>query len=375
MRGLTEIWAAYSLFACVTLLLLPFSYRRQTLSHSSVEDIARILLLGSAFTFITVAAGLRSLSAGFDTPSYVRAYQALDGIESAQAVGEKTFGNSEILFWPVQAILKSAGVSPELWLVLIAVATFCAMVLSYRSLAKDSSLDGSIAVLVLCTYQTVMIGNAIRQMLALPFAVLACSAYSDKKIARAFGLLLFAIGMHWSALIFALCPVFMLRWSNSRMKVLSFLALTFVLSGVATGPLFIGLFSFIDPVQSKIDLYTSSESHISAVYLTTNFWICITTAVAFVWNLHLFERSPALRATFLLSLAIVVFGIPITDIAERYMAQLLYFVPLISALVMANITQKVGDKHKICMSALTLVFITMGAFVLMQPSTRTTLGF
>ncbi|NWO08671.1 MAG: hypothetical protein HLX50_24090, partial [Alteromonadaceae bacterium] len=119
-----------------------------------------VLLVLPAFFFGLYLAGLRPLDAGFDTANYLKAWEALDGFWSARGTGASHYGNTELLWWPLQSLFRGF-VSAQGWLVLNYILVFVAVFCAYRALCRYYSVNPLIFPLVFLTYYLVYSGNAI----------------------------------------------------------------------------------------------------------------------------------------------------------------------------------------------------------------------
>lgn len=324
------------------------------------------------YGFILVA--MRPLDAGNDTVGYISTYNQLDGIASSWRIGALNYGNTEILWWPLQSVLRNV-LSPRAWLIANYFFVFVLTALFYRTAARPSGIRSGIFALAFLTFFLVYTGNIMRQALAAPIGALGFFLFFERRIVIAGSLVALAIGLHWSSIVFLAAPLFALRLFNKDgiylcLPVLALAAS--VLSSSVIGHI-VGLLG-IPGITEKFTLYFQQghQSHIEAIWKTANFWICTASSTAFL----LMDRpsrseSQALHKFTLLLLSLVLFGINSADFSERYMPYLLLIVPLQAALV----AMRLRASQTIRNFAYIGFFLLIGALVLLAKSSQHTLGY
>lgn len=324
-----------------------------------------------ACAFLAVVAGARGRTAGFDTAAYVATYESLQSLETAWATGAVVFGNTELLFWPLQYLFQSAGVGAELWVCIIVLLSFGLVTVCYRELSSQLGVPWVVVVFLLLSYFLVYLGNAMRQMLAFPLGVLAVVQFYRGKYLRTLVLLVIGVGLHWSTMIFALAPLSSLVTSRWRFLCLTLFCLAVGLLDIS--PVLQAL-PLISQVESKVEYYMVSESHISAVYKTANFWLCAAAQLILIVRFEDVRRSQAFLACAVLFFSLMLLGLRLPDFSERFMAQMLFLFPLALALFLRPRGASSPVGRSLIGLSIAVFFVALGAAVLAQPSTKVTLN-
>lgn len=169
-----------------------------------------LLLVLPIFIYGFVQVAMRPLDAGNDTIGYISTYVQLDDISSSWQVGALIYGNTEILWWPLQSVLRHF-LSPRAWLIANYVLVFVLAALLYRRAAKPSGIHSGIFALAFLTFFLVYTGNIMRQALAAPIGALGLFLFFERRFVRASILIAISIGLHWSSIILLAAPLFALR--------------------------------------------------------------------------------------------------------------------------------------------------------------------
>ena len=172
-----------------------------------------LLLIIPIFFYGLILVAMRPLDAGNDTVGYISTYSQLDGIAGSWLIGALNYGNTEILWWPMQSVLRNI-LSPRAWLIANYIFVFVLTALYYRTAARPSGMRSEIFALVFLTFFLVYTGNIMRQALAAPIGALGFFLFFERRFFRAGSLIALAIGLHWSSIIFLTAPLFALRLFN-----------------------------------------------------------------------------------------------------------------------------------------------------------------
>lgn len=318
--------------------------------------------------------GLRPLDAGSDTPNYVKAYLELDGFFTARAVGMNNYGNTELLWWPLQSLVR-IFLEPQGWLVFNYLITFFSVYFSYKVLCKKTKINTLFFIFVFLTYYSVYTGNTIRQSLALPFGLMAFCFLFDKSIFISAVLVVFSIGLHWSSLFFLLSPIMFFSFFKKKYFCLIVPIVCLLFSVFIDDVMRIAINVIpVSELRVKYDLYFAGgrESHIDVVWKTFNFWLCVVVSFLFliVCNPERY-RERVLYSYVLLFLSLILFGVHIPDFSERFFPAILLVMPLMLALLMRRLKLPAS----VAGFSYLLFFILMGVLVFLNPSAQETLGY
>lgn len=331
------------------------------------------LLVVPVFIMGAVLIGFRPFDAGYDTPHYVEAWLELDGFWSARKVGSEIYGNTELLWWPVQSLFRGFLGTRD-WLLLNYILVFLSVYWGYRELCSRYSINPLIFALVFLTYFFVYSGNAIRQALALPFGLLAFCWWFDCRYARAALALVLSVGLHWSSLFFVLAPVLSLPVFR-RQSVLLLVPLGALLGALVAGDVARVVVYALDMPEliEKYKLYFEGgrESHIGTVWHQFNFWLCLGVSGAFLIICKPSAyRSLVLHRYVVLFLSLMLFGVSVADVSERFFPALLLVTPLMVMLII----QRFQMPAPIAQGALLLGFFVLWLLVCSTESAQATLG-
>lgn len=333
-----------------------------------------LLLALPIFLYGFILVAMRPLDAGNDTIGYISTYNQLDDIAGAWRVGALVYGNTEILWWPLQSVLRHF-LSPRAWLIANYIFVFVLAALLYGKAARPSGVHSGIFALAFLTFFLVYTGNIMRQALATPIGALGLLLFFERRFLRASLLIAVAIGLHWSSIIFLAAPIFALRMFDRNGIYLGLPILALAASTLSSSIIghIVDLLA-VPGISDKFTLYflLGRQSHIEAIWKTANFWICIVSSAAFL----LIDRpsrsaSRALHKFTLLLLSLVLFGINSADFSERYMPYLLLILPLQAALV----AMRLGVPQAVKNFAFIGLFLLIGTLVLLAKSSQHTLGY
>lgn len=324
------------------------------------------------FCWFIYVAGMRPFDAGGDTARYIEAYSEISSFIGAREVGGAIYGNTEILWWPVQYVYKFFEVSERLWLVINCIWIFVLTYFSYRKLCW-----GGFALIfsfVFLTYFSVYAGNAMRQALAFPIGLLSVCFLYERRYLLYFLLCFISVGLHWSSLAFVAFLFFKVL-PNNRFTYLVLPIFSFMCSWALEPSLRL----FVDIVglpelRVKLDLYfdRGRESHVGAVWETFNFWICLLGSFAYLVLFRSGRGSSRALASYVSGfLSIILFGVFNPDFSERYFPAVLLVYPLLMASILARF--KIGSDLRL--SLFMLFFLVLGISVFISQSARDTLGY
>lgn len=351
-----------------------------TLTHNNKDILVPQRNLNAhKLLFITVPAfiiGLyfvayRPFTSGGDTSSYLNTFSHLNSIATARADGQLYYGNTEILFWPTQALLKTF-LSPRGWLIANYLIVVYLTYIAYKKICKHVQISPLIFTLVFLTYFAVYSGNALRQSYALPLSAIAFTyAYERKNLKFAIFTLL-AIFYHWSAIILLTTPAFIRIPNKTKYYI-----------WLPIGALALSTFSYqfagnlvqalnFAPVTSKFDLYFQEGriSHFGQVWETLNFWLSIFIYYAVVITTRGKNNYECVKKYLLTFMTFVLFSIFTADVSERYMVGCIFIIPISIAIIFKEM--KISTVYKNI--AYVLTFSIMSILVYTRESAMITLG-
>lgn len=343
-------------------------------SSAPRDGMAWLLFVAPVFILGLNFVGLRPETAGNDTVRYLYTYQQLGSPVTAVTDGVRTFGNTELLWWPLQSLFKPI-VDGQGWLVLNYLIVFCSVYVFYRFCCRSYRLNPSIFAFVFMTFFLVYSGNIMRQAMAVPIGALGFYFFFQRKYILWVVLSLVALGIHWSSLVVLAAPVFMLRvfardWTYLAVPVFALAASVFAKSIIGGVVAIVGFSGF----ERKYDLYFSSahESHVGQVWGTANFWLCVSLSILFLAICPASRYSNrSLHAFVVLHLSLVLLGVRVPDFSERYLPALLLSLPLIVILMVRRTNLTPLIKNSVVLGS----FFTLGVLVFITPSARFTLGY
>lgn len=356
------------------LLTLIASGNRLVWAKRKNNSFLVIFLVLPILVYGTFLVGLRPIGAGSDTPRYVYTYNNLDGPLTAIGTGVRYFGNTELLWWPLQSLLRPL-LSAQSWLLVNFYLVFVFSFLLYRQVAAQRNFSSAIFALAFLTFFSVYAGNIIREALSIPIGAIGFNLFFKKKYTSALLLICIAIGLHWSALVFLSAPIFTSRlfnknWPYIIIPIASLLLTTFASSTIGDVVSALG----IPQLHSKFDLYFSGDyqSHVGNVWTHANFWICTLTSFAFLAVCKPSEyEDKSFHLYTLLFLSLILFGVTNADFSERYMPYIL----LVTPLQMASLIGKFRLPALLKNSAFLGYFVLMAMLVVTTQSSQYTLGY
>lgn len=368
-----SIWATVLVGILSVLVIFP-GREFFSIGARSKTSVVIILIGLPVLLYGIYLAGLRPEDAGNDTPRYVRTFENLEGPSTARAVGTQYYGNTELLIWPAQSLLRPF-LSSRAWLVTNFVLVYILCYVYYSRAAKSISVSPAIFSFVFLTFFLVYSGNTMRQVLAIPIGALGFHLYRVGHRPRAIILIALAIGFHWSTIIFAAAPLFSSRIFKWRFSYIAIPAIALVFSALA--PEIIGAivrFVNISEFTDRFELYfrEGRVSHVGAVWLTANFWICTICSFGFLGLCREGDfKGASLHAYTTLALTVMLLGITNADFSERYMPYVLLVIPLQLAAMLSKAKVPPAVKNVAFVSC----FLVLSMLVLFSESAQQTLSY
>lgn len=363
------------LILCNLQLLFSVSYKG---SNSVAPKSSLMLILSSLLIFIygLVLVGFRVFDPlEGDTDAYLYVFANINDVFGAWDVGTHLLRMDEYLFWPFQAVLKIFS-NERMWLVLnyaigFLLVVFAHSVYSSRGSSKRYWLTG---VLVYMSYYVVFAGNAMRQELAAPVALLATVLwwYGNRKWALV--AFLVSVGFHWSSLLYGIVPIlFIFSKKYLKITLVSLGALFFLgLVGVGFGAIFDVL--GIDAVSNKYELYSTvgSVSHFGSVFDTKNFWLILFVSCIYMLFLYFDKIAFDEVSLFFLVTVIPVYAfVSMADVSERYF----YNVFLVFPVLVLKIFDSLFHDDRLPLIGLSVVMSIFSIATFFNDSARIVLGY
>lgn len=318
--------------------------------------------------------GLRPLDAGSDTWRYVITFDQLKDVSSARKVGSENYGNTELLWWPFQALF-SGFIEAQTWLAVNFLFFVALMYQAYRVGAEGYRFSPLLFAYVFFTFLFVYSGNTVRQAAAIPLGLISVFYFGRGCYVRWVVFAFISMGMHWSAMVFFFAPLFRVRWGRDWIYLLipclAGLASVFLRDIVAV---------LVQAVQyegfdRKYDIYFSTvrETHFGEVWQTFNFWLCIFLSFLFLGVV----RTSAIGGRVIhgytaFFLSLVLLGMNVADFSERYMPYLLAIFPIMLSFVLGEIRFLSREMKGVLYISF---FSIMGFAVFMNKSAQITLGY
>lgn len=313
--------------------------------------------------------GLRPFNSGGDTIPYLWAFSKLNNPLTATV--DANYG-SELLFWPVQAVLKFF-LHERGWLIANYIIVVFLTLLAYLRATRDTKLSPFIFPLVFLTFFAVFSGNAMRQVYSIPIGVMAFYYCHKKENIKYFVCAFFSIAFHWSAVIVLVSPLF----ARIPSRTLYYVAIPMLalFSSVFISPVVDLVINITGldwlTVKSEAYLKGGRVSHITAVWHTLNFWLCVSIYILLIFLKLTSEASYSfLSKYFLIFMSLMLFSVHNADISERYMAWFLFLSPIALVLIVSRIKLPANLKNL----AIVFVFGLMAVLVYTRESTIITLG-
>ncbi|MEW9624533.1 EpsG family protein [Rhodanobacter geophilus] len=316
--------------------------------------------------------GLRPINGGSDTPKYVTTFMALRDVATAHAIGIQYFGNTEVLFWPLQALWRPFINSGSLWLVLVYTLTFGLSGIAYSRMSKESGAPAVIFVMLLFSYEAVYFGNIIRQVMSYPIGIVGVYYFHRRSYTLAALLVVLAIGLHWSSIIFLLLPgIWALRINSKSRAIIFFVACVALSHLILLLAQRMGALGGLMSISDKAAYYSQGVTNFGEIYHTFNFALSVLLILIFVISFDLVVEWPVVSACFLLFSGMVLVGVSVPTLSERFITNQLFFAPLMSWAFLQRFVPRAGILKRVILAS---VFIAMGVLVFSQESSTYTLG-
>ena len=321
------------------------------------------LILG--FYFIA----LRPFDSGGDTITYLASYNRLSSPITATL--DTGFG-TELLFWPVQALMKPF-LDERGWLIANYFIILLLTYFAYKKATDKTPISPLLFSLVFMTFFAVYAGNAMRQIYSIPLGLLAFHYCYQKNYSRFVIFAALSIAFHWSAVIILASPLFT-RLPNKKSYYIGIPIAALACSSLI-GP-FVELVTSLtglDWLSDKSNLYLKGGrvSHIEAVWKTVNFWLCVIIYLSLVFtNAISDEKHQNISKFLLMFFSLMLFAVTNADVSERYMVWFLFLVPLAVAVIFSKIKITSALKNQF----LLILFMLMAALVFTRESAMATLG-
>lgn len=368
-----ENWSIYLVGCFATMLFFVMSgVSGRTSLHFNGRRWFDILCVLSAYLVGLYFIGLRPVNGGSDTPKYVRTFLALRDVASAHSIGVQYFGNTELLFWPAQALWRPFIDSGSMWLVWIYTLTFGLSGLAYSRISKESGAPAVIFVMLLFSYEAVYFGNIIRQAISFPIGILGTYCFRRRSYGMAALMMVLSVGLHWSSATFFMLPVIRILRINSRTRVIIFFVACVAISHlILLATQRFGALGGLMTLSDKAAYYSQGITNFGEVYRTYNFALSVLLALAFVASFNLFAEWPIVSGCFLLFSAMVFMGVNVPTLSERFITNQLFFAPFVIWACLQQFTPRWGVLNRVLLAS---VFVAMGILVFSQNSSLYTLG-
>lgn len=275
---------------------------------------------------------LKPFDAGGDTYNYLFSFSHISN--PLTSTFDADYG-TEFLFWPIQAILKFF-VDPRGWFIANFLIVTSLNYWAYKKITEGTKLTALIFSLVFLTYSIVYSGNAMRQIYAIPLGIIAFHYAYKREHLKFILFTALSICFHWSAAIMLLSPLFT-RIPNRTFYYVAIPAAALIASSLilplASVVMNIAGFSWL---EIKVNAYLKGGriSHISAIWQTLNFWLCISIYFLLVFSKAIQNPSYSKITQYLLMfISLMLFAIQSADISDRYMVHFLLLVPIAISLI------------------------------------------
>ncbi len=321
------------------------------------------LILG--FYFIA----LRPFDSGGDTITYLASYNRITS--PLTATSDTGFG-TELLFWPVQALMKPF-LDERGWLIANYLIVMSLTYIAYKKATDKTPISPLLFSLVFLTFFAVYAGNAMRQIYSIPLGLLAFHYCYKKNYTYFFIFSALAIAFHWSAVIILASPLFT-RIPNKKSYYIGIPIAALACSSLI-GP-FVELITNLTGLgwlSDKSNLYLKGGrvSHIEAVWKTVNFSLCVMIYLCLVLTNGISDEKHQNISKFLLMFfSLMLFAVTNADVSERYMVWFLFLVPLAVTIIFSKIKLSLALKNLF----LLILFMLMAALVFTRESATATLG-
>jgi len=359
------------LYFIISWLFSAILHKNSSITEKNIEHNAHKLLF---FTLPPIVLGfyfiaLRPFDSGGDTTAYISAFNRISN--PFTALNDAIYG-TELLFWPVQAILKSMF-DVRGWLIANYLIVVGLTYLSYKKTTEGSKLSPLIFSLTLLTFFAVYSGNAMRQVYSIPLGLIAFHYCFKKENIKFFICAALAASFHWSSLIILASPL-VLAVPNKRLYYVCIPLLALACSSLI-GPLvdFVTDVTGFTWLSTKSDLYLKGGriSHIEAIWKTVNFWLCVIIYLSLIiTNAITLEKNQKVSKFVLMFFSLMLFAVTNSDVSERYMVWFLFVVPLAVTLLFSKFKIAPVLKNQLYLA----LFLLMATLVFTRESAMTTLG-
>lgn len=344
----------------------------KTTVHANGRRMFALLCVISAYLVGLYFLGLRPTNGGSDTPKYVRTFLALKDLGNAHSIGVEYFGDTEYLFWPLQAVFRLFISSGAVWLAWVYTLTFLLAGLAYLRISKETGTPLVLFVMLLFSYEAVYFGNIIRQVMSYPIGILAIYLYRQRAYGWAALALSVAVGLHWSSLVFVLVPAIqMLRITSRGRAIVFFIGCVLISQLILFLMQRLGAVGGLMSISDKAANYSQGVTYFGEVYTTYNFALAVLLAACFVVAIDFFADKPVVTGCFLLFTGMVLLGVRVPILSERFLTNQLFFAPIVVWAFLLKIVPRPEVLRRIILAT---VFILMGVLVFSQNSTTYTLG-
>jgi hypothetical protein len=319
------------------------------------------------FGFIFVA--LKSFDAGGDTHAYLSSFHQINNPLTATL--DADYG-PEFLFWPLQAFIK-LFVNARGWYAIHFILVSILYFFAYKKLTENTRLSALLFCLVFLTYYIAYGANAMRQVYSIPLGIIAFHYAYTRSNLKFLIFFLLSIAFHWSAFVLLISPL-VVRIPNRNYIYLALPFLALIATPViiaATGIL--TSIAGLDWLAVKVNAYVlgGRTSHISEIWLTMNFWLCVSIYSLLIALKIVTDNSyEKIMKYLLIFFCLMLLSINNADIADRYMVHFLFLTPIPIALIFSKL--KISDTFKNV--AFSITFVAMSVLVYTRESLISAIG-
>lgn len=337
--------------------------------NSSLIPIKFIFYTLPAFTIGFYFIALKPFDAGGDTSHYLESFSYIKN--PFTATSDADFG-TEVLFWPIQALLKLAF-DARGWLIAHFLIISALNFIAYKKLLENTKITSLLFSLPFLSYFIVYDANAMRQAYAIPLSMLAFYYSYRRESLKFLAFSLISISFHWSSIIILIAPIANKIPHKPKYYItlpILALALSSLISPMVDG--IANLFGF-QWLLTKSNAYIDGnyKSHLDNILLSLNFWLCICTYMLTI-TLGTAKRQEYEKITklLLIFICIILFSIKHVDIADRYLVNILFLIPIAITISLLNI--KLSNLIRNLIVSLTM--LAMGGLVYTSPPLMSALG-
>jgi len=368
----------------VTMFSIPVLVSSQNDGAISANDkliyyFGAIGLIASIYFYGLYFIGYRGLDAGYDTLNYITAFQNINGIFGAREIGEKFYGNTELFYWPLQAIFKYFIKEPRCWLILNYTIVFLLSLVVTRIFVNNKKIPFIIFIYIFLTYDLVYYGNIMRQSISFPLGLLSIYYLVNKRYLAYLLLLTLAVSLHWSSIIFVFAPFFLIIRNLNRLELTIIYGLVALVSTwvLDLGYLFVRWLG-ADEIAARFELYfTRQQEFIGNLYSHYNFWYCLILSILVIITNKHYKQFKALYVTHNLLIFFILAGISTPIFSERLYPIYIFISPMIIYIYFFDILKlsKLRTESYIKVFMFNAFFLILGALVLSSRSAHITLGY